>query len=587
MSEQHQKPVIGITLGDYNGIGPEVILKALHGNHLNKQITPVIYGSMRVLNRYKHLYDMKDWQLHGIASVSAVNHKLVNVITCFDDSQTSVEPGKVSPEAGQAAFECLQQAVSDLKEGHIAALITGPINKHTIQSESFKFPGHTEFLAERFESTEYLMFMVSERLKIGVVTGHVPLGRVRSGIHQDAVSRKLTQIVKSLQEDFGITKPRIAVLGLNPHAGEDGLLGNEEKDVIAPVIEQFRKKNHLIYGPFPADGFFGAGSWKKFDAVLAMYHDQGLMPFKMLAFEDGVNFTAGLPAVRTSPDHGTAYDIAGKNLADPGSMLQAIFTALDVVRNREEWEDLKANRLEKTTDKPAREDKQGRRDDRPRDERPRDERPRDDRPREPRPERTPREERGSEQRAAEPVVKTEISEEVTETLFDLEAGVETAGIPSAEGEAPVAPEQPQPERQPRGERPPRRDDRGPRGQQQERGPKEERGPRNQQERPPREERQPREDRGPKEERQPREDRGPKNQQDRPPREERGPREEGAQRDNQPRREKQRPNRNEPRPVPPLSPDLVDLREAQRGLMGISEEKNTESPASKPDDPAQE
>lgn len=346
MSEQAQKPVIGITLGDYNGIGPEVILKALHGNQLNKHFTPVVYGSMRVLNRYKHLYDMKDWQLHPAPAADQLNTKMVNVITCFDDSQTNVEPGNVVPEAGQAAYQSLAKAVEDLKAGHLAALVTAPINKYNIQSEEFKFPGHTEYLAEAFNSSEYLMFMVSERLKVGVVTGHVPLGRVRSNINQDAVSRKLTQIIKSLKEDFGIQKPRVAVLGLNPHAGEDGLLGNEEKEVITPVIDQFRKKNHLVYGPFPADGFFGANSWKKFDAILAMYHDQGLMPFKMLAFEDGVNFTAGLPIVRTSPDHGTAYDIAGKNVADPSSMLHALYSALDIVRHRTEWESLEAQGLE-------------------------------------------------------------------------------------------------------------------------------------------------------------------------------------------------------------------------------------------------
>ncbi len=339
-------------MGDYNGIGPEVILKALQGNHLNKHFTPVIYGSMRVLNRYKHLYDMKDWQLNPAPSADQLNLKMVNVITCFDDSQTNVEPGKVQPEAGQAAFQSLSKAVEDLKAGLISALVTAPINKYNIQSEEFKFPGHTEYLAEEFQSSEYLMFMVSERLKIGVVTGHVPLGRVRSNISQEAVSKKLNQIIKSLHKDFGINKPRIAVLGLNPHAGEDGLLGNEEKEVIIPVIDQYRKNNHLVYGPFPADGFFGASNWKKFDAILAMYHDQGLMPFKMLAFEDGVNFTSGLSIVRTSPDHGTAYDIAGKNLADHSSMLHAIYTALDIVRNREQWDEIEADKAERANATP-------------------------------------------------------------------------------------------------------------------------------------------------------------------------------------------------------------------------------------------
>lgn len=335
MSELHEtKPVIGITLGDYNGIGPEVILKTLQGNHFNKLVTPVIYGSMRVLNRYKTLLDLKDWQLHGAADLDAINPKLTNVITCWPDGQTEVEPGTVTPEAGAAALACLQKAVEDLKSGRLDALVTAPINKHNIQSEEFKFPGHTEYFTQEFGGTDSLMFLVSEVLRVGVVTGHVPIGRVRSQVNQEAIGRKLTLMLDSLQRDFGIQKPKIAVLGLNPHAGEDGLIGNEEKDVITPVLDQLKKKGHLLFGPYPADGFFAARHYRQFDAVLAMYHDQGLIPFKMLAFADGVNFTAGLPIVRTSPDHGTAYDIAGKNEADESSFRQAIFTALDIVKNR-------------------------------------------------------------------------------------------------------------------------------------------------------------------------------------------------------------------------------------------------------------
>ncbi|MDQ1088086.1 4-hydroxythreonine-4-phosphate dehydrogenase PdxA [Siphonobacter sp. SORGH_AS_1065] len=429
MSEQAQKPIIGISMGDYNGIGPEVILKALHGNHLNKHFTPVIYGSMRVLNRYKHLYDMKDWQLNPAPTADQLNHKMVNVITCFDDSQTNVEPGKVQPEAGQAAFQSLSKAVEDLKAGLISALVTAPINKYNIQSEEFKFPGHTEYLAEAFQSSEYLMFMVSERLKIGVVTGHVPLGRVRSNISQEAVSKKLNQIIKSLHKDFGINKPRIAVLGLNPHAGEDGLLGNEEKEVIIPVIEQYRKNNHLVYGPFPADGFFGASNWKKFDAILAMYHDQGLMPFKMLAFEDGVNFTSGLSIVRTSPDHGTAYDIAGKNLADHSSMLHAIYTALDIVRNRKQWDEIEADKAERANatppliEIPTQEERDPKLDDEIPRERPqsREERPqREERKRDNRPAREERQKREDRQPREEQVIAAseEVIIEVTQPTTD-------------------------------------------------------------------------------------------------------------------------------------------------------------------------
>lgn len=333
---EQQKPIIGITLGDYNGIGPEVILKALTSNRILKLCTPVIYGSQRVFTYYRKALELKDWTLHSIQSIDQINPKFTNVITCWDDKQTEVTPGKVTPEAGAAALACLQKATEDLKAGHIHAIVTAPINKNNIQSEEFKFPGHTEYFTEAFDSKESLMFLVSDVLRVGVVTGHIPLGRVRGAITQEKITQKLNLMFTSLTEDFGIQKPKIAVLGLNPHAGEDGLLGNEEKEVISPVLEQFRKKGNLVFGPFPADGFFGNAQFKHYDAVLAMYHDQGLIPFKYISFENGVNFTAGLSIVRTSPDHGTAYDIAGKNVAKETSMLEAIFTAIDVVRNRKE-----------------------------------------------------------------------------------------------------------------------------------------------------------------------------------------------------------------------------------------------------------
>lgn len=403
--------VVGISLGDYNGIGPEVILKALRYNQLQRVCTPVIYGSMRVLNRYRNLLNLKDWNLNGIQNIEQVSHKMTNVITCYNENarvapstsqpdsnsvpaaevQTSgneettaeaapvaeseptntpspaengaiaqaeatpqpaamiheIQPGKVTPEAGQAALACLERAVEDLKAGKIDALITGPINKHNIQSETFKFPGHTEYLAQAFGVPDDLMFMVGETLRVGVVTGHVPLGRVRQNVTRNAIHQKLTMMMQSLKVDFGIEKPRIAVLGLNPHAGENGLLGNEEQETIIPVIEDWRKKGELVYGPFPADGFFGTRGYRKYDAVLAMYHDQGLIPFKAIAFDEGVNFTAGLPIVRTSPDHGTAYDIAGKNLADENSMTQAIYLACDVARRRKEHQETQANALKK------------------------------------------------------------------------------------------------------------------------------------------------------------------------------------------------------------------------------------------------
>ncbi|MGA0559857.1 4-hydroxythreonine-4-phosphate dehydrogenase PdxA [Larkinella sp. VNQ87] len=354
---QTKRPVIGITLGDYNGIGPEVILKALQHNRMQKICTPVIYGSMKILNRYRNLLQqsglsLKDWNLNGIQQVGQANPKFTNVITCWSDSggqNQDVQPGKVTPEAGQAALACLQRATEDLKAGYLDAIVTAPINKHNIQTEAFTFPGHTEYFAEAFDVKENLMFLVSEHLRVGVVTGHIPLGRVRSNITKEKVLQKLQLMHQSLRGDFGIRKPRIAVLGLNPHAGEEGLLGSEEQDVLKPLIQELRNKGQLIYGPFAADGFFGTRAYRKYDAVLAMYHDQGLIPFKTIAFDEGVNFTAGMPVVRTSPDHGTAYDIAGKNQADETSMIQAIYLACDVAKYRKEMAEIDQNALTKKT----------------------------------------------------------------------------------------------------------------------------------------------------------------------------------------------------------------------------------------------
>ncbi|WP_025761708.1 4-hydroxythreonine-4-phosphate dehydrogenase PdxA [Dyadobacter tibetensis] len=339
------KPIIGITIGDYNGIGPEVILKALEGNQLSRLCTPVIYGSMKVLNYYRNQLGMKDWSLHGIQRVEQASHKLTNVISCWQDNQLDINPGSITTEAGQASLACLTRAVEDLRAGTIQGLVTGPINKDNIQSAEFKFPGHTEFLADAFSVQDALMFMVSGNLRVGVLTGHIPLGRVRSQVNPDRLSKKIEQMLTSLRNDFGIKKPKLAVLGLNPHAGENGLLGSEEVDVISPTLKNFLEKGELVFGPFPADGFFAANTYKQYDAVLAMYHDQGLIPFKAIAFNEGVNFTGGLPVVRTSPDHGTAYNIAGKNQAEPGSLLQAIYLACDISAYRLEKQDIDAGAL--------------------------------------------------------------------------------------------------------------------------------------------------------------------------------------------------------------------------------------------------
>lgn len=329
------KPVIGISLGDFNGVGPEVTLKALSDSKMLKMCTPVLYGSVKILSKYRKLLNLDEWTLHSVKTIDQIVHKKTNVISCWEEN-LEIQPGKVTPEAGFSAFTALKAATEDLKKGAIDAIVTAPINKHNIQSEEFPYPGHTEYFAHQFSAEETVMLLVSGDLRVGVVTGHIPLSAVPAAITKERVISKVNALVKSLKSDFNIGKPRIAVLGLNPHAGEDGLLGNEEKDIIAPAIAELRHKGHLVYGPYPSDGFFGALQYKKYDAVLAMYHDQGLIPFKTLAFDDGVNYTAGLSVVRTSPDHGTAYNIAGKNQAKEASMRAAIFMACDIVRNRKE-----------------------------------------------------------------------------------------------------------------------------------------------------------------------------------------------------------------------------------------------------------
>jgi 4-hydroxythreonine-4-phosphate dehydrogenase len=335
--ENEYLPKIGITIGDINGIGPEVMFKALATNRINKICNPIIYGSGKHLSKYKNLVDMEKWQYSPISDAKNANSKNFNLINCFADEYFELEPGKLDPKAGKLAFDCLERATKDLKNGEIDALVTAPISKENIQSDSFKFPGHTEYLAAQFDKNDVLMFMVNDLIKVGVVTGHIPIQEVKNNLNKKLISSRLQMMIDSLKIDFGVARPKVAVLGLNPHAGENGLLGTEEKEIISPVIEEFKKMGHMVFGPYPADGFFAAAQYRNFDAVLAMYHDQGLMPFKMLAFENGVNFTAGLIGIRTSPDHGTAFDIAGKNEADPASMLEAIYTAIDIFKKRKEY----------------------------------------------------------------------------------------------------------------------------------------------------------------------------------------------------------------------------------------------------------
>ncbi|HRJ30459.1 MAG TPA: 4-hydroxythreonine-4-phosphate dehydrogenase PdxA [Cyclobacteriaceae bacterium] len=332
MSTQ-QKPRIGITLGDLNGIGPEVVIKALQDNRLTNLITPVIYGSTRVLSFYKKQLNIEEFNYGHIKSRGQYIPKTINVVNCWEDV-IEITPGKPAKESGKAAWLALQQATQDLKEGLIDAMVTAPIDKNTIHSDEFPYRGHTEYLANFFETKDFVMLMVSESLRVGLVTEHVPVKDITTYITRELVESKLRILEQCMRKDFGINKPKIAVLGLNPHAGDGGLIGSEDDTILKPVIQDWKSKGKIIAGPFPADGFFASGNYSKYDGVLAMYHDQGLIPFKLLSFESGVNYTAGLPVVRTSPDHGTAYSIAGKNLANEGSFRQALYTAVDIATSR-------------------------------------------------------------------------------------------------------------------------------------------------------------------------------------------------------------------------------------------------------------
>ncbi len=337
---------IGISQGDINGVGYEVIMKTLSDHRIMDLCTPIVYGSPKVAAYHRKALDMDNFNFNTIHSASEADTRKANIINCIDDN-VRVELGKVSDVAGEASYMSLDAAVQDLKAGHIDALVTGPISKDNIQSDKFNFPGHTEFLAEQFETDNYLMLMVSEMMKIGVVTTHVPLGKVSQLITKEAIIKKLRIMASSLEQDFSIKKPRIAVLGLNPHAGDGGLLGSEENEIIIPAIERAKEEGILAIGPYPSDGFFGSGDYSKFDAVLAMYHDQGLTPFKVISFERGVNYTAGLPVIRTSPAHGTAFDIAGEGKASCESFREALYLAIDVHKSRVLHKEISKNPLKK------------------------------------------------------------------------------------------------------------------------------------------------------------------------------------------------------------------------------------------------
>jgi len=343
----HQNTIrVGISHGDINGIGYEVIMKTLLDPRILEMCTPIIYGSPKVAAYHRKALNINNLSFNHIRSTKEAHSRKAHIINCIDDN-VRVELGKSTREAGESSFMALDRACSDLQNGFIDVLITAPINKDNIQSENFDFPGHTEYLAELFNAEDYAMLMVSETMKMGVVTTHMPIAKVAGSLSKELILAKIRIIAKSLQQDFSITKPKIAVFGLNPHAGDNGLLGTEEKEIIIPAIEQAKKEGIIALGPFPADGFFGSDDYRKFDAILAMYHDQGLIPFKLASFERGVNYTAGLPIVRTSPSHGTAYSLAGENVASPESFRQALYLAIDIYKNRKIYKEISKNPLQK------------------------------------------------------------------------------------------------------------------------------------------------------------------------------------------------------------------------------------------------
>jgi 4-hydroxythreonine-4-phosphate dehydrogenase len=345
MSDRN-KPIIGITLGDFNGIGPEVILKTFSDNRMMEFCTPVLYGSSKVINYHRKILNLGNFTFAQSRSVDRIQLNTFNIVNIWEDDPM-VQLGVSNEMGGKYAFLSIQAAVTDLKEKKIDALVTAPINKKNIQSKNFQFAGHTGYLAQQAGTENYCMMMCSNEMRVGLVTEHIAVSEIAQHITKEKILKKLQLLKKSLAEDFGIDKPKIAVLGLNPHAGDEGLIGKEEADIIRPAIEEAQGKSLIVLGPYPADGFFGSASHKKFDAVLAMYHDQGLIPFKALCFDSGVNYTAGLPFVRTSPDHGVGYDIAGKNVAREDSFRSAVYLAADILRNRSQYGERTSNPLKK------------------------------------------------------------------------------------------------------------------------------------------------------------------------------------------------------------------------------------------------
>ena len=343
---ENKRIKVAITHGDTNGVGYEVILKAFEDPQMLELCTPVIYGSPKVAAYHRNVLGLQT-NFTIIEKAEDAKDGKLNLLTTFDE-EVKIELGTPAKEAGEAALTALDRAMTDYRSGLYDVLVTAPINKKTIQSSLFHFHGHTEYIESCVgDGSKALMILMNDALKVALVTTHLPIKEVADAITKEAIMEKALILNQSLKRDFGLTKPRIAVLALNPHAGDDGLLGKEENEIIVPAIKELEGKGVLVFGPYAADGFFGSGNYRHFDAVLAMYHDQGLAPFKTLAQENGVNYTAGLPIVRTSPDHGTAYDIAGKGVADAQSFREAIYTAIDIYRNRKRYDEAGAHPLPK------------------------------------------------------------------------------------------------------------------------------------------------------------------------------------------------------------------------------------------------
>jgi len=356
-TNKDQRLRVAVTCGDPNGVGMETIMKVFSDTRMLELITPVIYAHPELVKVNKKANSIEEFNYNTVNSASEALNKKVNLVPVVKEMTFQVEFGKATKEAGEFSFRSIEAAVNDLAANRVDVLVTCPINKDTIQGKEFNFPGHTEYLARIAGTDKVLMFLVGQSLRVGVVTGHLPLRDVSAAITKEKIIEKLGLMRDSLIRDFGVSSPRIAVLGLNPHAGDNGLLGTEEKEIIGPAIREAADKGWYVFGPFGADGFFGSAAFRKFDAVLAMYHDQGLTPFKALAFETGVNYTAGLPIVRTSPDHGTAYDLAGKGVADESSLRAAIYTAVDVYQKRREYREYSSNPLARQDVKESRDDK--------------------------------------------------------------------------------------------------------------------------------------------------------------------------------------------------------------------------------------